>query len=98
MHTSARHWLDYDPIALAALLLGLGIVDAGAELLKARGKPSPACPNFRRGFQFAPSNRDLWISHIRTRLHAFTHGTSYPSLHRRTSRDSRDTRLGDRYS
>ena len=27
MHVTSRHWLDYDPIALAALLIGLGIVE-----------------------------------------------------------------------
>jgi hypothetical protein len=27
MHAHTRHWLDYDPIALAALVVGLGIVE-----------------------------------------------------------------------
>ena len=27
MHVTSRHWLDYDPVALAALLIGLGIVE-----------------------------------------------------------------------
>jgi hypothetical protein len=27
MLAHARHWLDYDPIALAALLIGLSIVE-----------------------------------------------------------------------
>jgi len=27
MHVTSRHWLDYDSVALAALLIGLGIVE-----------------------------------------------------------------------
>jgi hypothetical protein len=27
MHAHARHWLDYDSVALAALLVGLSIVE-----------------------------------------------------------------------
>ena len=27
MHVTRRHWLDYDSVALAALLIGLGIVE-----------------------------------------------------------------------
>jgi hypothetical protein len=27
MHVHSRHWLDYDPIALAVLLAGIAIVE-----------------------------------------------------------------------
>jgi hypothetical protein len=27
MHVHSRHWLDYDPIALAVLLVGIAIVE-----------------------------------------------------------------------
>ena len=26
MHTQRRHWLDYDPVALAVLVIGLGMI------------------------------------------------------------------------
>jgi threonine dehydrogenase-like Zn-dependent dehydrogenase len=26
MHTQKRHWLDYDPVALAVLVIGLGTI------------------------------------------------------------------------
>jgi hypothetical protein len=26
MHVQSRHWLDYDPVALAVLVMGIGIV------------------------------------------------------------------------
>jgi hypothetical protein len=27
MHTERRHWLDYDPVALAVLVIGIGIIE-----------------------------------------------------------------------
>jgi hypothetical protein len=27
MHTDIRHWLEYDSVALAALFIGLGVVE-----------------------------------------------------------------------
>jgi hypothetical protein len=27
MRKQGRHWLDYDPVALAALVIGIGIVE-----------------------------------------------------------------------
>jgi len=27
MHILRRHWLDYDPVALAVLLVGIGMVE-----------------------------------------------------------------------
>jgi hypothetical protein len=27
MHVLKRHWLDYDPIALAVLVIGIGLVE-----------------------------------------------------------------------
>jgi hypothetical protein len=27
MHAHSRHWLEYDPIAIAVLLIGLGLVE-----------------------------------------------------------------------
>jgi hypothetical protein len=27
MHILRRHWLDYDPVALAVLVIGIGIIE-----------------------------------------------------------------------
>jgi hypothetical protein len=27
MHTQRRHWLDYDPVALAVLVIGIGTIE-----------------------------------------------------------------------
>ena len=27
MHILRRHWLDYDPVALAVLLIGIGMIE-----------------------------------------------------------------------
>jgi hypothetical protein len=27
MHVPSRHWLDYDPVALAVLVIGLGLIE-----------------------------------------------------------------------
>jgi hypothetical protein len=27
MHVQRRHWLDYDPVALAVLVIGLGMIE-----------------------------------------------------------------------
>jgi hypothetical protein len=27
MHAQDRHWLDYDPVALAVLVIGIGLIE-----------------------------------------------------------------------
>ena len=27
MHSTSRHWLDYDPVALAVLVIGIGMIE-----------------------------------------------------------------------
>jgi hypothetical protein len=27
MHAQGRHWLDYDPVALAVLVVGIGLIE-----------------------------------------------------------------------
>jgi hypothetical protein len=27
LHTQRRHWLDYDPVALAVLVIGIGMIE-----------------------------------------------------------------------
>jgi hypothetical protein len=33
MYMQRRHWLDYDPIALAVLVIGLGIIELLASII-----------------------------------------------------------------
>jgi hypothetical protein len=33
MYIQRRHWLDYDPIALAALVIGIGIIELLALII-----------------------------------------------------------------
>jgi hypothetical protein len=33
MYLQRRHWLDYDPVALAALVVGIGIIELLALII-----------------------------------------------------------------
>jgi len=33
MYIQGRHWLDYDPVALAVLVLGIGVVELLALII-----------------------------------------------------------------
>jgi hypothetical protein len=33
MYMQRRHWLDYDPIALAVLVIGLGMIELLASII-----------------------------------------------------------------
>ena len=33
MHAQKRHWLDYDPIAVAVLVIGLGMIELLAMII-----------------------------------------------------------------
>jgi hypothetical protein len=33
MYAQKRHWLDYDPVAVAALVIGLGVIELLAMII-----------------------------------------------------------------
>ena len=33
MYTQKRHWLDYDPVAVAVLVIGLGMIELLAMMI-----------------------------------------------------------------
>jgi hypothetical protein len=52
MYIQRRHWLDYDPVALAALVIGIGIIELLALIIRRSGHQHADQP-------FAPDLGDI---------------------------------------
>src|SRR5213079_2904864 len=58
MYIQRRHWLDYDPVALAALLIGIGIIELLALIIWRRCTEAKVRAS-TRGQSFAPDLGDI---------------------------------------